>query len=440
VRALDDVSLCVLPWQTVSIIGPNGSGKTTLFNLIGGMLEPDGGEISFDGRRITGLAPERIAALGIARTFQNGRVFGNMTVRENILIGLHTRMRAARPFARLRHLPFLRWIALLAETAQALLRPARVRREETEIADEARRELRRFGERLLPRQDAPAFSLSYANRRRTEIARALAMSPRLLLLDEPTAGMNPTETDEMLGQIRALRAEGYSILLIEHKLNLVMALSDHIVVLDDGRVIAAGTPAEVQADARVIDAYLGGSPRRRTGGAAPEPGLPFRADDPHGTPVPGPRPAPLLLLDGIDAFYGPIQALSHVSLRVDRGEIVCLLGGNASGKSTTMKVILGLLHPRAGRVALGGEDVTLQSTTDRIRRGLASVPEARRVFPEMTVLENLLMGAYLRRDGAGIGEDIDRMFEICPAPAGATTPAGGDDERRRAADARDGAR
>lgn len=257
VRAVDGLSFAIQPGQTVSIIGPNGSGKTTAFNLISGVLHPDSGEIVFEGRRIDGFAPDRIAELGIARTFQNGRVFGNMTVRENVLVGMHRHMRAARPFPRLRHVPVLQWLPLLGETVMALVRPSSVRREQEQLEREVKRQLSRFGERLLPRQDQLAYSLSYANRRRTEIARALAMEPHLLLLDEPTAGMNPTETAEVLEQLQVLRAEGQTMLLIEHKLDLVMALSDHVLALDYGKLIAEGTPAAVQADERVIEAYLG---------------------------------------------------------------------------------------------------------------------------------------------------------------------------------------
>ncbi|MBX6770660.1 MAG: ABC transporter ATP-binding protein [Chloroflexi bacterium] len=260
IRAVDGLSFEVWPRETVSIIGPNGSGKTTVFNLISGLLRPDAGEILFDGRRIDGLSPDRVAELGIARTFQNGRVFGNMTVRENVLVGMHRHLRAARPFPGLRHRPIVHWVSLLAETAVALARPRAVREEEARLEQEMRQQLARFGERLLPRQDHLAYSLSYANRRRTEIARALAMHPLLLLLDEPTAGMNPTETAEVLDQLAALRAEGYTMLLIEHKLDLVMTLSDRVIVLDYGKAIAEGPPSAIQNDERVIEAYLG---RRR---------------------------------------------------------------------------------------------------------------------------------------------------------------------------------
>jgi ABC-type branched-subunit amino acid transport system ATPase component len=257
VRAVDGLSFEVLPGQTVSIIGPNGSGKTTAFNLISGILRPDSGTIAVGGVRIDGRRPEIIAELGLARTFQNGRVFGNMSVRDNVLVGMHSRLHASRPLARWRYWPVLHWLPLIAEAVMAIVRPPAVRREEAAFEAETEELLGLFGERLLPRQQQPAYSLSYANRRRTEIARALALRPRLLLLDEPTAGMNPTETAEVLEQLRALRAAGHTLLLIEHKLELVMALSDHVLVMDGGKLIAAGPPAVVQADEQVIEAYLG---------------------------------------------------------------------------------------------------------------------------------------------------------------------------------------
>jgi branched-chain amino acid transport system ATP-binding protein len=248
VIAVNALSLSVHEGELVSVIGPNGAGKTTLFNLVTGLDRPNGGTVNFGGRDITGLSAEELASLGFARTFQHGRVFGNLSVLDNVLVGAHTRLTAVRP-----HLPL---IGPVAELALALIRPGSVKAEEEKLRAEALDIIALFGERLTPRINNPAFSLSYANRRRLEIARALSLKPRVLFLDEPTAGMNPSETNEMLEIIRGLKGK-FTILLIEHKLDLVMRLSDRVTVMDDGKKIAEGLPQAVAADPAVITAYLG---------------------------------------------------------------------------------------------------------------------------------------------------------------------------------------
>jgi ABC-type branched-subunit amino acid transport system ATPase component len=227
----------------VSVIGPNGAGKTTLFNLITGIYEPTGGDIVFAGESITGLEPHKITGKGIARTFQTLRLFLNMTVRENVMAAAYGHTRAG---------PF-----------RSICRTPGQRREEREIRELAEKRLAFFGERLMGyRWDQPAYSLSYANRRRLEIARATATNPRLLLLDEPAAGMNPKETQEITELIGRLREEGYTILVIEHDMHVVEGISDRVVALDHGVKIAEGSFEAVATDPRVVEAYLG------TGGMA----------------------------------------------------------------------------------------------------------------------------------------------------------------------------
>ncbi len=261
VAAVDGIDLQVERGEIVSVIGPNGAGKTTLFHLVTGLVAPDRGDVHLDGRPIAGLAPDRIAELGLARTYQNIRIFPNLTLRENVLLGAQRRLVRARALDRLslatRRRPLVEIAGLLLETALALARPRAVRDEETSLDREIDELLAIFGDRLLPRKEQYAHSLSYANRRRTEIARALAARPTLLLLDEPTAGMNPSETAELTDLIRQIRERGITIMLIEHKLPVVMSLSDRVVVMDHGKKIADAAPALVANDPAVIEAYLG---------------------------------------------------------------------------------------------------------------------------------------------------------------------------------------
>ena len=237
IKAVNRIDLEVMPGSIVAIIGPNGSGKTTFFNLITGLIEPDGGRVLLAGEDVTGLKPHQIVEKGIARTFQNLRLFSNMTLMENALVGAHTRTSTG--------------------AIGAVLRLPRVKREEAAARARALEILRIFGNRLMPRLQHLALSLSYANRRRLEIARALVSEPVLLLLDEPTAGMNPTETLELTNQIRHLRERGVTILLIEHKLTVVNEIADKVIVLDHGEKIAEGTPKQVHSNKEVLRAYLG---------------------------------------------------------------------------------------------------------------------------------------------------------------------------------------
>jgi branched-chain amino acid transport system ATP-binding protein len=369
VQALDGVSLVAPGGVVTGLIGPNGAGKTTLFNAVTGLLRLSQGSVWLDETEVTRYGPTRRARLGLARTFQRLEVFGTMTARQNILVAAELaghRGTAASP----------------AAATSALLG--------------------RLG--LTAVADVQADTLPTGLARLVELARALASQPSVLLLDEPSSGLNTAETDSMGELLGELADEGLAVLLVEHDVELVMRVCRTVSVLDFGRLIAVGSPAAVQADPGVRLAYLGTEAHVSAGttvdGDAPannatETGGAVVVRTPANATEPFPPPA--LELRNIHAGYGPIEVLHGVDIRVSTGAVFALLGANGAGKSSTIRVASGRLRPSTGDIRFAGESVTGRSPQRLARMGLCTVPEGRAVFPNLTVAENLQMWTF--KDG-----------------------------------------
>jgi len=359
IKAAADVSFVAPPGAVTTLIGPNGAGKTTVLNMIGGFYRPDGGSIRSGETELAGAPAWRIARAGISRTYQTTQLFGAMSVLDNVLIALRDG-KLGNP---------LRNIA-------------------TEDDRRAAEALLMFAGYHGP-VAALAGDLQHVDRRLVEIARALATRPQVLLLDEPAAGLMRADKAALSKLIRRIADLGIAVILVEHDMAMVMNISNHIVVLDAGRIIAAGKPAEVRRDPRVLKAYLGDGEMRAR---------------PRATPWSGSHD-PILSCLKLTAGYGAAPVLEDVSFAVRPGEMVALLGANGAGKSTAMRAVTGLLRPVTGAIVLQDTRIEDLDAHKIAASGLTLVPEGRQVFPELTVLDNILLGAYTR-------SGVDRTAEV----------------------------
>jgi ABC-type branched-subunit amino acid transport system ATPase component len=389
-QALDAVSLDVDAGRVTGLIGPNGAGKTTLFNVITGLQPPSAGRVVVDGQDVTLAKPHVRARRGIGRTFQRLETFGTLTARENVLVGAEMRRGWSRE----------------------------------------RFDVRAFTDDLIDRvglgavADEKVDKLPTGTARLVEVARSLASKPRVLLLDEPSAGLNENETSALGSLLRDLASDGLGVLLVEHDMSFVMGACDHIHVLDFGRLIAAGSPGDIQANPDVRAAYLGSKDHsvakgggageaaaEAAGAAADLPVISLAEQRSQKEKVAVPASGDALALRDVRAAYGIIDVLHDVDLTVPAGTVFALLGPNGAGKSTTLKVASGLIKPTGGTVHVLGADVTGTSADAMARSGVCLVPEGRGIFPNLTVTENLRMATY---SGTPFKAVIERAFERFP--------------------------
>lgn len=407
--AVKGVDLAVPPAAIVGLVGPNGAGKSTLFAVLSGLLRPSRGTVLLDGEDVTRARPQRRAARGLARTFQHPELFGDLTVRDHLVIAYrakHARQRV--------------WSDLFT---MGSLRPAEPdeRRHVGELID-----LLGLGQVV----DRPALGMPPGLARTLELGRALAAAPTVLLLDEPSCGLNSSETEQFETTLRRVSAErAISVLLVEHDVDLVMRLCSTVSVLDFGELIASGAPAEVRASPAVRAAYLGeeldNGEARASGSAVEVPvmaqisaGAPAAAAaDPSAVPSDGGTGSPVLAVEDLSVCYGEARALTEASFSIGAGRALAVLGANGSGKSTLARAISGLVPPAGGRIVFAGAEIG-GWPAHRIRRaGLVYLPESRGVFRTLTVMENLRMAAADLDGRRARRESVEKALETFPALA-----------------------
>ncbi len=369
VRAVNGLTFDARAGAITSLIGPNGAGKSSALNLICGFYSPEGGRVLIGGHDITAANPHTIARAGLARTYQTTQLFGQMSVLDNVIVGLGR--------GKLRPLD-------LASTSHL-----------RESGTAARALLAFVGYR--GPLDVAAASLPHVDKRLVEIARALALRPGVIALDEPAAGLDHEDTQRLGQLLRKLANAGLAVILVEHDMSLVMSISDHVVVLDAGAKIAEGAAQDVARDPLVLKAYLGdGSARDRQ---RRKPLLPDAAV--------------ILSARGLASGYDAINVMKDIDIEVRQGELVAILGANGAGKSTLMRALAGLNRPIGGEVLLLGNRIDARNATDIAGLGLSLVPEGRQVFPELSTIDNLRLGG-MRHDAASLEADVERMLVRFP--------------------------
>lgn len=374
-KAVSDFNMTINSGELVGLIGPNGAGKTTVFNLLTGVYQPTEGEFFLDGERMNGKKTYQVVRAGIARTFQNIRLFGQMTVEENVLVAFNE--------------------SFSYHMGGAIFRTPKFWKQEREMHAKAIDLLKIFG--LEGLAETEAANLPYGAQRKLEIARALATGMKLLLLDEPAAGMNPTETEDLLNCINTIRDRfGIAILLIEHDMSLVMNVCQRIQVLDYGRTIAARA----------------GRDRQQPAGHLRIPG--FRRRYRQRRCQARKRGSLMLEVKNLSVSYGAIEAVKDISFTVNDGEIVSLIGANGAGKTTTLHTITGLVPAKSGSMMYNGVDLLKTHNNKIVTLGMAHIPEGRHVFTRMSVEENLEMGAFSLKDQSDLKKDLDMVYGLFP--------------------------